>query len=465
MSEQTKSGKLPLYLKNSYALADVTFILMVTLTNTYAQLFLTDFALFSTTTAASILFFGRILDALSVPVTGGIIQGANLKQGKYRPWLVIGAILTMLFNVLIFVNWNGSTGAVLPKAAACCLIYAMFCASTNLAYTGYTSLNSLLTSDPKERVALSSLRGLGSGAGRVLSGYLLLPMIAFFSFSGGSQNVKGYFITALITSAILVFGYVNLYRAVGSRDSGVAVIGGGEKAKDGGVSGQNVMRLIITNRPLLCLFGADILRILTSLVTLSIFPYFFIYVAKDPKAAPMFFGSTALASLAGAALVPLISRFLSKKAAYITGLVMLGLGFAGATVLKDNTFAMVSILVIGYVGYSFGNTLSTAMYTDVVDYGEVKYGVNARAIYFSMYQMSIKIAAICSTGIAGFGLAIIGYQAGMEPTEQVIGGINFICLVLPVALCAASVLLLLLYNLSDRKMEEIRGTLAEKHEN
>lgn len=460
MNEQTKSGKLSLYVKNSYALADVTFMLMVTLTNTYAQLFLTDFALFSTTTAASILFFGRILDAFSVPVTGGIIQGANLRQGKYRPWLVIGAVLTLIFNTLIFINWNGSAGAILPKAIVCCLIYALFCASTNLAYTGYTSLNSLLTTDPKERVALSSLRGLGSGAGRVLAGYLLLPMIALFSFDGGNQGVKGYLITALITGIILVLGYMNLYRAVGSRDSNANVSGSGAGAKNGGVSGKNVMGLILTNRPLLCLFCADTLRILTNLVTLSIFPYFFIYVAKDPKAAPMFFGSTAVASMAGAALVPVISRFLSKKTAYITGLVMLGLGFVSATVLKGNTISMVSVLVIGYVGFSFGGTLSTAMYTDVVDYGEVKYGVNARAIYFSMYQMSIKIAAIFSTGIAGFGMAIIGYQAGMEPTPQVISGINFICLALPAVLCAASILLLLLYNLSDKKMEEIRETLA-----
>jgi Na+/melibiose symporter-like transporter len=47
----------------------------------------------------------------------------------------------------------------------------------------------------------------------------------------------------------------------------------------------------------------------------------------------------------------------------------------------------------------------------------------------------------------------------------VISGINFICLALPIALCAASVLLLLLYNLSDKRMEEIRRILAEKHEN
>lgn len=460
MSDKTTKKGLPAYVKLSYALADVTFILMVTLTNTYAQIFLTDFAMFSTATAASILFFGRILDALSVPVTGGIIQGSNPKLGKYRPWLVAGSILTMIFNVLIFINWKGSTGAVMPKAVACCLVYAMFCASTNLAYTAYTSLNSLLTSDPQERVALSSLRGLGSSVGRVLSGYLLIPMIAFFSFNAGESNVKGYFATALITSVILVLGYTNLFRAVGDRDKSVAPTQG--KTRQKSLSGKSVVQLILTNRPLLCLFGADTVRILTNLVTLSIFPYFFIYVAKDPAAAPMFFGSTAVASLVGAALVPFLSRRFSKRSVYITGLLMLGLGFAGATLFKSNTLAMVAILVIGYVGFSFGNTLSTAMYTDVVDYGEVKYGVNARAIYFSMYQMSIKIAAICSTGIAGFGMAMIGYKAGTDPTPEVVNGISFICLALPIVLCAVSILLLALYNLTDKKMQEVRETLAKK---
>ena len=103
MSTKTNT-RLPLYLKCSYSFADVTFSLMVTLSNTYAQFFLTDIAFFPTTIVASILFFGRILDALSVPVTGGIIDRSNLKWGKFRPWLVVGSVLTLLFNVLIFKN-------------------------------------------------------------------------------------------------------------------------------------------------------------------------------------------------------------------------------------------------------------------------------------------------------------------------------------------------------------------------
>ena len=100
----------------------------------------------------------------------------------------------------------------------------------------------------------------------------------------------------------------------------------------------------------------------------------------------------------------------------------------------------------------------------MVDFGEVKYGINARAIYFSMYQLSIKVAAICSTGIAGFGMALIGYDSKVEPTAQVIEGINFICLALPIGLSVLAILLMLLYNLDEKKMEEVRSALDAKRQ-
>ena len=50
----------------------------------------------------------------------------------------------------------------------------------------------------------------------------------------------------------------------------------------------------------------------------------------------------------------------------------------------------------------------------------------------------------------------------MRRQKLFINSINFICLALPVVISAVSILLLLLFNLNDRKMEEIRKTLAEK---
>lgn len=455
-----KPSTLTPYLKGSYAFADLTFMLMVTLTNTYAQIFLTDIALFPTAIAGSILFFGRILDTISTPPIGVLIQKSNLKWGKYRPWLVTGSVLTLVFNILIFVNWNGDSGQVIAKAVTCCLIYAAFCASTNLLYTGFTALNSSLTPDPRERIRLSSLRNQGGAIGKIIAGYLLVPMIHFF---GGSNSLtgKGMLLSAVVTSIILVIGYVNLANAAKGKDTPEA-INGIQGTVEEKLTTAEVIKFTVTNRPLMCLFGADIMRILVNIMTAAIFPYFFIYIAKDQNAIPMLFGSTSIALLVGATLVRYVVRLMSKRNAYLLGMVVLAISFVVARMFKDNTYMMVGALIVGYVGYSFGNSLTTAMYADIVDYGEVKYGKNARANYFSMYQLSIKVAAIASTGIAGFGLAAIGYVADTEPTQQVISGINFICLALPIGLSVVSIALLLLYNLSDKKMDEVRAELARK---
>lgn len=456
-----KPSTLTPYLKTSYSFADLTFSFMVTLTNTYAQIFLTDVAFFPTAIAGSILFFGRILDAISAPPIGSLIERSNLRWGKYRPWLVIGSVLTLVFNILIFINWDGASGAVMAKAVTCCLIYAAFCASTNLVYTGFTSLNSSLTQDPQERIKLSSLRNQGGSIGKILAGYLLIPMIHLF---GGSNTytAMGMFMTAVVTSIILVIGYVNLANAAKGRDTQQTAGETKAGAKQEKLTTAETIRFIITNRPLMCLFGADVLRLLAYLVTLSIFPYFFLYIAKDPNAAPMLFGTTSIAMLVGATLIRFITRVLSKRNTYLLGLIILAVSFIVARIFKDTTYVMIGALVVGFVGYAFGSTVTTAMYADVVDYGEVKYGKNARANYFAMFQLSIKVSAIGSTGIAGFGLAAIGYVAGTEPTQQVISGINFICLALPIGLCVAAIALLLLYNLSDQKMEKVRAELARK---
>ena len=457
--EQPKA--LSSYIQLSYAGADTTFAMMVALTNTFVLIFLTNVALFPAAIAGSILFFGRILDGISAPPIGALIERSNMKWGKYRPWLVIGSVLTLIFNILIFIDWNGSAGAVVFKAIICCLVYAAFCASTNLVYTGFTSLNSSLTSVPVERVKLSSLRSQGGAIGRILSGYLLIPMIHFFG-GIGEYTVKGFFVTAVVTSIILVFGYLNLAFAIKDKDTYTPEAEIKEVVQPQLLTRSEAFRFIITNRPLMCLFFSDVVRLLSFLVTLAMFPFFFLYVSQDPGAAPMLFGSTAIATLVGATLTRFVTKVISKRNTYMLGMIIFGASFVVANAFKFDTPIMVGALVIGFVGYAFASTVTTAIYADIVDYGEVKYGKNARANYFAMFQLSIKVAAILSTGISGFGLAAIGFVAGTEPTAQVIAGINFIALALPIGLSVLTIISMLLFNLTDKKMLEVREILESK---
>ena len=149
--------KLSNYIKFSYGFADLCFIFMVTFSNAYYLVFFTEVLKISPVQAGVIMTFGRILDTISVPILGPIIEKSNFKWGRYRSWILIGSFFILLFNTIMCANLTG-----LPEGAYIVLytiFYAAFCIATNVSYIGYTSLNSTLTVDAAERVQLSTFRG------------------------------------------------------------------------------------------------------------------------------------------------------------------------------------------------------------------------------------------------------------------------------------------------------------------
>lgn len=452
---QKTNGKLSTYLKASYGLADLGFMVMVTMSNTYLLIFFTDIAGITAAAAGTLMMVGRIIDSCSPPVIGAVVEKSSLRWGKYRSWIIIGAPLILIFNVLMF--WNNKIGMP-AKAIVACIVYAAFCIATNIAYTGYTSLNSSLTDNPKERVQLSTVRGQGSAIGKSLAGFLLIPMIILF---GGEQvmNARGYAFTAAVTGLLCLVLYANLIHASKGKD--IQSDGGAGKSKDT-LKVKEMLKLVLGNRNLMLLFITDVARIMGMLVMYAMFPYFFKYVVQDIQGAAPFFGIVNILAFVGATSVPLVTKFLSKRNAYLAGNLILAGCMLLASIFSSRVTAITVVISVGYIGYSWANVVNTSMYADTVDYGEYKTGKNARGLYFSMFQLSIKLAAVFSTGIAGFGLALVGFTANAEPTQEVITGIRFISMGLPAALLIFGAVLLLFYDLSPSKMEKIQDELKKQ---
>lgn len=448
--------KLSNYVKLSYGFSDACFIWMVTFSNTYFLVFFTEVLGIAPVTAGIIMSTARIIDTISVPIIGPIIEKSNLKWGRYRSWVLIGGFFTMIFTTIMFGNFTGfsETAYIILYV----IVYSGFCISTNVAYIGYTSLNSTLTVDPIERVQLSTLRGQGNSIGKILAGWTLLPIIYAL---GGAQEftATGFILTAFVLGLLTLLGYWNLFFCTKDyKDAGVNI----SNEKKDKVTVVQLFKQVITNRPLLALLIADICRILTTLLIVAMFPYFYIYVVKDPGLIPTFFGMTSILMLVGSTIVPLITKFLSKKQTYMLGniwvAVFLGLMFFNS----GNPSAVLVLASIGYIGVSFSNVVNTSMYADITDYGEWKTGYNARGVIFSIYQLSIKIAAIFSTSVAAFGLGLIGLQNGVEPTDQVIQGIKMLAMFYPAAITIIGILALLFYNIKEKDLPEMRREIAER---
>ncbi|MGN1040961.1 MAG: MFS transporter, partial [Candidatus Fimimonas sp.] len=90
---------------------DMSYQLIASFLLTYIQFGMTLSIVQFTTISLLIGVVGRVWDAINDPMMGAIIEGTHMKFGKFRPWILIGALLTgviimLMFNVQSLSGWN-----------------------------------------------------------------------------------------------------------------------------------------------------------------------------------------------------------------------------------------------------------------------------------------------------------------------------------------------------------------------
>ena len=102
---------------------------------------------------------------------------------------------------------------------------------------------------------------------------------------------------------------------------------------------------------------------------------------------------------------------------------------------------------------------------DVIDYGEVKFGVRNESVTCSAQTFLMKAATAAAGGLTGIGLQIVGYNA--KATAQSAGtvlGIRVLMIIIPIILAIVSFgIYKKYYILKGEKMEEVTRKVNELH--
>ena len=102
---------------------------------------------------------------------------------------------------------------------------------------------------------------------------------------------------------------------------------------------------------------------------------------------------------------------------------------------------------------------------DVIDYGEVKFGVRNESVTCSAQTFLMKAAMAAAGGLSGVGLQIVGYNAKLETQAPgTIMGIRIMMIIVPIILGALSYFIYnRYYILKGEKMAEITEKLNQLH--
>ena len=140
-----------------------------------------------------IIICARIFDAFNDPVMGGIVENTRTKWGKFKPWILIGAVTSAIVVAVVF-SVNLSGWAFIGFLA---FIYFMFSITFTMNDIPYWGMLPSLSKNENDRSKLTSFTQLCASAGSAIVS-VVVP-----AFTAGQWTIGGSASTAYMVFGIL----------------------------------------------------------------------------------------------------------------------------------------------------------------------------------------------------------------------------------------------------------------------
>lgn len=406
----------------------------------------------------------RIWDGINDPMMGTIVDNTKTKMGKYRPWILRGSFCNAIVLILLFSNPFKLTGIALCAYVA--IAYVGWGMTNTMADIPYWSMVPSFTSDPKERNLVSTIArtfsGLGQGIVSIGAPLVMTAVSVTTALDDAGNTVKvhdarSYFVCAIVCAVCLIF-FSSLSVATTKETQTTAA---GEK-----FSFKKSLEIIKSNDQLLVFMLFAMISNAGWYLTSGVATYYFDVVVGDPNKQSTFSLFQAAGSVVGLLLLPFLTKYMSKRKAYQTSLILSALGYAGISVgAFTNVFMLMNIsYFVCAVGMASMFIAQTIFLADVVDYGEVKMGFRAESITFSMKGFLQKMAYTVQTIILFGSLGISNYDGELhaQNPQGAKLAITLMLSVIPAVLFVISLIIFTKkFKLHGTFMDEVTATVTE----
>lgn len=434
--------------KLAYGLGDGGCNFVWTTIGSFLTLYYTDSVGISAAVVGTIMLITRLLDGVSDIGMGIIIDRTNTRWGKARPWILWSAVpmglgLVMLFSVPQSLS---SQGKIVYAFITYTIMAAVVYTACNLAYN---TLLSLATSDPKERVAMSSIRFFCTMSCVLFLSYTTSGLVEKLGWTG----MAAVFGTIAVVLLLVTFIFIKEENAGTVREKAVK-----EKKEPIAISFKALMKnkyfILVT------------IIFVVNYTALGLSNGIRIYYARDILGNAALFGTLTLCfilpKLIGNLFFAPISQKFGKWKCLMIGYVLEIGGLILIAVMPQTMPAVMAGLIINGIGGVPHNAGLFALVADIVDYGEWKTGKRIDGLTYSATSFGMKVGTGLGSAFVGWGLAIGGYNAALaEQSASTLTSIKALFTYVPIGLFAVGAVVMLFINI-DKIYPQIAKDLAER---
>ena len=462
------NGKGKFWARVAYACGTFGHDFFYAMIGTYFMIFVTS-NLFNSDQSNSAYMIGIVTTIILVlrigelfidPFIGNTIDKTKTRWGKFKPWVIVGAIIAQVTLSILFTDMGGLTSSPVIYLIVFSILYLIMDVFYSAKDVAIWSMIPALSFDSHEREITATFARIGSVFGGQLVTILVIPIVLQFSVNpnGGAGDASGWFAFAVIGGGIATLGAIIL--GIGTKEENSAL-----RENKSETSFKQVFSVLIKNDQLLWIACAYLVFGLGQNIVNNFNLYYFIYVLGDSSQFSFLGVINVIIGLMAVALFPTLTQKFSRRKLFIYSIVIMVAAlvlyaFAGKSVLMTlaaaGLFALPQPLIFLVV-------LMTI--TDTVEYGQLKLGHRDEALVLCVRPLIDKLSGAITSGIVGLTAVWVGMTgkataASITPSDLM--NFQIVMFAIPIVLIIlATILYKKKVTLTEEKHAEIVKELEE----
>jgi len=444
------STRLSFKEKFAYGLGDTASNFYFQAFNLFLVYYYTDIFGLPSAAVGTLMLIVPIAVAALNPVVGALSDRTNTRWGKFRPWILWGAVPYGILGCVMFANPAlGEHGKLVYAYVTYSLVLIAYVAIN----TPYGALMGVMSSSSDDRTSLSSYRFACAFTGALLIGWLV-PILKDFLTPAGGSPADGFRNTMVIFAVLSVAMFI--YTFLNTRERVVS------PPPEKGSLGKDVGDLT-RNTPWLILFFVAFLNLTNVGLRNGAGIYYFKYVVGNEGAISTFNFVGFLCFVAGALVTKFFTARWSRRSLMIVFTLINGGGIAACYWVNPQNLPLLYALNI-IASFAAGPTpaIVWSMYADTADFGEWKFGRRATGLIMSATVFVQKVGLAIGSAMIGWLLSYYGFIANAVQTPRVVHGMTLLFSLLPGALAIAAGLVNILYPLDEPQVKQMERELAAR---
>lgn len=433
-----KQQELTLKEKIGFAFVNLGSIPVSSLINSFLLIYYTDIVGISPAVIGTLFFVARFVDALGDPIIGFIIdQFPKVKFGKYRLLLLIGSIVAVANYVLL---WFGPFLFPFDKVITVIGTYLSFGIVFDFMDIPLNSLIPAMSITDKDRIALSSIKGVSFSAGATVINTIAPLILAQFAGVVGYTYLIGGAVVLILLLNMIGISFIKEHRVLEEKEERYTL-------KD--------LWSILKIRPVFVLFITVFFSSLSLFLYQSSIIYYVRYYLGNVKLMSLASMVGTVGAVLGGLVLPIIVKRIPKRKFYLKLLVLTSSVLLILFVFPNEWMLFIAVSFVRQLTVSMMTILQYGMSAENVSYVYAQTNQYTAGIIASLQSLAMKLSLGTAASIQGFVLYLSGYVANQQQTEHALFGILCICFMIPI-ICyvMARITFQIGYRFTDKRREE-----------